>query len=179
MTAVTEPDGAIASIVDELVCVNAQLMKVLDSAVRCECRISLPCFLVLASLNHSSQGLMTMTELASRVSLSSSGTTRLVDRVEAGGLVERLGSRTDRRVSYVRITDTGRTVLQRAEPAYRTSLNSYMSGRLDLADLRDLERILAKLNGRHWSERFGGRGTETTQQLEQADGMTHGGNPAR
>ena len=54
-----------------------------------------------------------MGSLAEDVSLTTGGVTRLVDRMEAAGYVERVPCSTDRRVSYAGLTDRGRAKLDR------------------------------------------------------------------
>ena len=137
-----------STVVDQLLCVNAQLTRLMDAAIRQTANISLPWFMVLASLDRSREGHMNMTELASQISLSSSGATRLIDRVEEAGYVERLSCASDRRVWYVKITPLGEAVLRKAVPAYRRSVDEYLSGRLDPDELQDLDRLMAKLHGR-------------------------------
>ena len=55
-----------------------------------------------------------MTDIAERLVLSKGGTTKVVDRLEADGLVARLLDPADRRVTLVEITPEGREVSQRA-----------------------------------------------------------------
>jgi DNA-binding MarR family transcriptional regulator len=54
--------------------------------------------------------------LSRRVSLSQGTVTTILDRLEAGGLVERYRSTADRRVVHSRLTRRGRAVLRRAPP---------------------------------------------------------------
>jgi DNA-binding MarR family transcriptional regulator len=88
---------------------------------------------------------MRMQELAASVLLSKSGLTRLVDRMEAAGLVERTSCETDRRGVYVRATDVGVATLRAAAPVHLRGIGEHFSDRLDPADLRALAVALAKL----------------------------------
>jgi DNA-binding MarR family transcriptional regulator len=54
--------------------------------------------------------------IASRVLLTSGGVTRLVDRLESRGLVERTSCPTDRRGTSVRLTEHGRSTLRVTRP---------------------------------------------------------------
>jgi DNA-binding MarR family transcriptional regulator len=60
-----------------------------------------------------------MSELAEEVVLSRTGLVRLVDRVEAAGLLRREPVPEDGRGSYAAITDEGTNMLQRMWPVYR------------------------------------------------------------
>lgn len=57
-------------------------------------------------------------ELAERVLLSNSGLSRLVDRIEAAGLVARVRCPGDRRSLHIALTDAGEEMLQRMWPVY-------------------------------------------------------------
>lgn len=61
-------------------------------------------------------GEVTSGQLSRRVSLSQGTVTTILDRLEAGGLVERYRSAADRRVVHSRLTRRGRAVLRRAPP---------------------------------------------------------------
>lgn len=118
----------------------------MDAALKAGAGISLPWFMVLSALQRAEDGFMNMSELARQVSLSSSGATRLVDRVLEAGYVERVDCESDRRVSYIRITHAGREVLGAAAPSYRKSVQEYLSNRLEPGDLGELQRIMGRLH---------------------------------
>jgi DNA-binding MarR family transcriptional regulator len=69
--------------------------------------------------------------------------TRLVDRLERSGLVERLRTTTDRRVVLVRITDAGRALLARLDQPV-LDLHKELLGHLTPAELAELNRLLAR-----------------------------------
>jgi DNA-binding MarR family transcriptional regulator len=77
--------------------------------------------------------------------LSRSGLTRLLDRMERDGLVERSLSRKDRRQFDVAISDRGRAVFDRAWSDHVAGLQRYFSDPLSEDDVRVLKRVLAKL----------------------------------
>src|SRR5664280_1358954 len=62
-----------------------------------------------------------MSELAERVVLSRSGVSRLVDRLEATGLVLRAPCMDDARVSWATLTDAGLARLRDASPVHLLS----------------------------------------------------------
>jgi DNA-binding MarR family transcriptional regulator len=73
---------------------------------------------VLAALREAPDGQLRQVEIAERVLLSHSGLSRLIDRIEDAGLVERRQCETDRRAFYVALTDEGRDMLERMWPVY-------------------------------------------------------------
>lgn len=101
-------------------------------------------------------GDMPMSRLAEMVDVSLSNATGLVDRMEERGFVERVRVPDDRRVVLVRITETGRRLVDdievlRAE-TLRTVLDRLDPGQLDgiaraTADLRDALAAVAAAPG--------------------------------
>ena len=69
--------------------------------------------------------------------------TRLIDRLVAGGLAERLASPVDRRVVLVRPTAAGRRVIAKLVPALREFHRGQWSA-LTATELRELSRLLSK-----------------------------------
>jgi len=102
-------------------------------------------FEVLVRLGRTPGGRLRMSDLAHAVSLTTSGTTRLVDRIEAAGLIERQSCATDRRVSYAALTDAGRDVLRRATPVHVDSIQRHVIDTLTDDEVTTLERLLRKL----------------------------------
>jgi len=87
-----------------------------------------------------------MHELAPQVVLSRSGLVRLVDRVEAAGLVERERCLTDRRGAYAVLTPDGEAMLRRMWPVYARGIRTEFLDAIgdDRDSLRQaLERVAA------------------------------------
>jgi DNA-binding MarR family transcriptional regulator len=106
-------------------------------------------FDVLVHLAWARGGVLPLRELvASLVSgyqLSRSGLTRLLDRMERDGLIERTLSREDRRQFDVAITDQGREVFDRVWPGHLQGIQRYFSEPLTDRDVSVLKGVLAKL----------------------------------
>jgi MarR family 2-MHQ and catechol resistance regulon transcriptional repressor len=75
-------------------------------------------FEVCLRLARSPEGLLRMTDLAAQTTLTSSGITRVVDRLVERGLVTRQSCATDRRTTYAVITEAGRDLLARVLPGH-------------------------------------------------------------
>jgi DNA-binding MarR family transcriptional regulator len=73
---------------------------------------------VLATLRDASDQRLRQVEIAERVLLSNSGLSRLIDRIESKGLVQRVQCAEDRRSLYVELTDDGQEMLSRMWPVY-------------------------------------------------------------
>lgn len=85
-------------------------------------------------------------EIATRMLERAPDVTRLVDRLEAQGLVERSRAEQDRRLSISRITETGLDLLERMAPAI-DEVNRYFGKRVSRRDCRELTRICEGLYG--------------------------------
>lgn len=77
--------------------------------------------------------------------LSRSGLTRLLDRMERDGLIERTLSREDRRQFDVAVTVLGREVFDRVWPGHLQGIQRSFSEPLTDHDVTVLKRVLAKL----------------------------------
>jgi DNA-binding MarR family transcriptional regulator len=124
---------------------HQQVTRALDLALQDSDGITLQTFEVLLRISRSPQGMLTMSELAGEVALSTGGVTRLADRLADDGLVERRACPSDRRRVHLALTDTGRDVLVRAMEHHLVALDEHLASRIDPADLPSLERALDTL----------------------------------
>jgi DNA-binding MarR family transcriptional regulator len=97
-----------------LIRAHACLAKRLDYELEHAHRLPMTSYEVLHRLADSGGGRMRMCDLAEQAQLSRSGLTRLVDRLEREGLIERCSCDHDARGSYACLTETGRTRLEEA-----------------------------------------------------------------
>jgi len=93
-------------------------------------RISAVEFEVLLRLARSPGRRLRMTDLAGQTSLSTSGVTRVVDRMDRDGLVRREACASDRRSSYAVITDAGRVRLDEVAPGHLELVQQWFIGQL-------------------------------------------------
>ena len=101
-------------------------------------------FEVLIRLVRSPGEQLRMSDLAAQVQLSTSGLTRLVDRLEAAGLVERQPCPGDRRGFNAVLTDTGRDALRRALPDHLDAIDRFVVQPLG-GDIETITDLLRKL----------------------------------
>lgn len=86
-----------------------------------------------------------MSDLAAQTGLSTSGVTRVVDRLERDGLVMRQPCSTDRRASYAAITDAGVDRLGAVLPDHLADVETWFTGLLtpeQLSTFLDTLRII-------------------------------------
>jgi DNA-binding MarR family transcriptional regulator len=107
--------------------------------------LSLPQLHLLAILKKA-DGLVTTGEIGQAMVKASQTITGLVDRVEEPGLVERVFDRSDRRKTWVRMTEKGEQKLAEAYPV-ANRLAEELSAVLTDQELQDLQAKLEKLRG--------------------------------
>jgi DNA-binding MarR family transcriptional regulator len=86
-----------------------------------------------------------MIEIADQLLASKSGITRLVDRLEANGLIAREVPPDNRRVIYGRITDAGLEALETGSAVFMAGLEDAFSRHLSDQEVLQLRGILRKL----------------------------------
>ena len=102
-------------------------------------------FEVLLRLARSPDNRLRMTELAGQTSLSTSGVTRVVDRMDRDGLVRREACPSDRRSSYAVITDAGLRRLDEVLPGHLELVQQWFIGQLAPAQLEQMLDSLRRI----------------------------------
>jgi DNA-binding MarR family transcriptional regulator len=92
--------------------------------------LTAPEFQVLWHLHRGPERCAPMNEVSRLLNFSTAGTTKLIDRLCAMGLVERRTSPTDRRVILAEVTEAGRRAADRAESILAATLRERFLGRL-------------------------------------------------
>src|SRR5579872_949496 len=129
-----------------LVETNARMSRRLGLELEAVCDLPLAWFEVLLQLRLASEGRLKMTQIADAIVHSTGGTTRLVDRLEEAGLVQRRSCPSDRRAIHVEITTAGNARLDEALGVHLRYLDQALAGRLDGAERTALASLLTKLN---------------------------------
>ena len=109
----------------------------------------------LGALRALSEGDLRMSDLAAQLSLAESTTTRLVDKLEAAGLVGRKASFPDRRCVMAGLTPAGRRVIARVRADRRGFLKEILETlpNRDRAELVELfGRVASELRARETAE---------------------------
>lgn len=123
---------------------HASLMRVLQRELMDERQLPLTWYDVLVQLEEAG-GSLRMHELADRLLLSRSATTRFVERVEKRDLVERRTCPEDRRGTHVVLTEDGRETLRSAAPVHLAGVDEHFAGRLTRSDTTALINAMKKL----------------------------------
>jgi DNA-binding MarR family transcriptional regulator len=101
---------------------------------------------VLLLLSHEPDRRMRRIDLSREVRLSPSGVTRMLDRLEATGLVEKGGCRSDARVTYAVLTDAGTAKLHESSPDHCAAIERLLGERLDDEEIASLVDLLGRLS---------------------------------
>jgi DNA-binding MarR family transcriptional regulator len=124
--------------------VHTSLIHQLDTELVAEHGLPLTSYEVLMYVGDAG-GRLRMGELADRVLLSRSGITRLVDRLERQGLVEREPCDDDKRGLFAVLTRAGREKLAAARPTHLAGVRKLFLSRLDDEEAQSLSRIWERL----------------------------------
>ena len=102
-------------------------------------------FEVLLRLVRSPGQRLRMSDLAEQTALSTSGVTRVVDRLERDGLVCRETCTSDRRGFWAALTSAGSQRISGAVDGHTALLDEYFTGQLSEAELSALTSALRKV----------------------------------
>ncbi|MFG2749644.1 MarR family winged helix-turn-helix transcriptional regulator [Streptomyces xanthophaeus] len=94
---------------------------------------------------HGQSAPVAASDLGARTLLSRSQVSRVIDSLQARGLVVRVPSPTDARSVCVALTAAGRQAFAEADATRRETLREVFDDRLDDADIQALETVWAKL----------------------------------
>jgi DNA-binding MarR family transcriptional regulator len=124
---------------------HARVTDLLGRELRAEESLPLTWYDVLVQLQEAPGHRLRMQELADAVLLSKSGLTRLVDRMEREGLVQRSACPDDRRGILAELTDTGYETLRRTSSTHLRGVDEHFAARFTPAEAATLADLLGRL----------------------------------
>jgi DNA-binding MarR family transcriptional regulator len=116
--------------------VHAALERELDAELLANHGLPLSSYEVLLTVADAPGERMRMSEIADSVLLSRSGVTRLVDRLERDGLVERIPCEDDARGQYAVLTERGREAFDAARATHLAGVRHRFLEQFECDDLR-------------------------------------------
>ncbi|MFG1792098.1 MarR family winged helix-turn-helix transcriptional regulator [Nocardia sp. NPDC049149] len=128
-----------------LVEVHAALVERIDGEIEAAAGVPASWFEVLLRLARSDADAVRMTALAEMLSFTSGGCSKLVDRMEAAGLIRREPDPHDRRVALVALTEQGREVLYRGLRVHVPGVQRHLVDHLTAGQVRQWEVLLRRL----------------------------------
>ena len=124
---------------------HAALVRDLDAELQSAHGLSLSSYEVLLLLAGASRRQLRMTELANATLITLGGVTRLVDRLEREGLVQREKCSSDARGINAVLTSAGLEKLREAGPTHRAGIRRRFLSQLTVAQQEQLEQIWAAI----------------------------------
>src|SRR3954452_14534175 len=129
-----------------LVGAHATLTRRLSVQLESEHGLTMTEYEVLLLLSREEEHSMRRVDLSREVRLSPSGITRMLDRLEATGLVQKGHCSQDARVTYAVLTDAGMKKLHECAPAHYAAIERLIGERLSDEEVKSLSGLLGRLS---------------------------------
>jgi len=100
---------------------------------------------ILFAISEAPEKKLRLHELAQTVLLSRSNVTRLVDRLEKAGLLQREQCNSDRRGAFAIISDKGLTILEQMWSVYEAAIVKYFACHLDETEAKLFIKLLNRM----------------------------------
>ncbi len=123
---------------------HAAATRSLSAGLLAEHGLSINDYEALLQLADNPAGLRRV-DLAEKLLLTASGVTRLLEGLEAAGLVAKRSCETDARVTYAVLTDDGLRRFEQAKASHVRAVRTLFGERLDDDELRTLADLLGRL----------------------------------
>jgi DNA-binding MarR family transcriptional regulator len=121
--------------------------RLLNAGLQAEHGLSVTDYEALFLLAGAEEGRLKRVELARRLGLTPSGVTRLLEGLEADGLVERTACPSDLRVAYAQLTEAGAAKLETASCGHVRSVRALFEEHFEEEEIEELADLLARLPG--------------------------------
>ena len=129
-----------------LIGAHATITRRLSAQLEQEHGLTMNEYEVLFLLSRQEDHSMRRIDLSREARLSPSGITRMLDRLEATGLVGKRSCASDARVSYAVLTDAGMQKLRDCAPAHQAEIDRVLGERLSEAEVETLAALLERLS---------------------------------
>ena len=126
---------------------HASIVRELDADLVAEQGMTTRDYEVLLYLAQAPQRRLAMSALAESTMLTRSGITRLIDGLVEAGLIERVGCRSDARVSYAQLTDAGYEKLRSASSTHLAGIRRLFLEHFSAEEINELASLLSRLPG--------------------------------
>ena len=139
-------DPAVAALWRDMLTSHRRTLAVLEEDLSTRTGLSLAQYDVLLHLHEAPGHQLRMSELSQAVLFTTSGLTRLIDRMEASGWVERGRSPDDRRGVSATLTAAGTGMFKSAAPIHLEGVQRMFARHLEPAEIPVLAAAFARLN---------------------------------
>jgi DNA-binding MarR family transcriptional regulator len=124
---------------------HSELTRALEAELSAKHGVGLSAYELLNALAHADGNALRMSQLAEQCELSLSRVSRLMDQLEARGLVERRSCSTDSRVTYATLLEPGRALVRDAQDTFFSVVDERFLSRLDCSEVGLLGSLLDRL----------------------------------
>ncbi len=124
---------------------HAYVSRQLEQELMADHGMALAEYDVLVQLSAAPDRQLRMSDLADRLLLSRSGATRLIDRLEGAGHVQRVSCETDRRGQWATLTPAGLERLRAAWPTHERGIREHFLDRIPATAGAALQHSLERL----------------------------------
>lgn len=122
-----------------------RLFTCLDEHMKRDAALAQDDYEILVRLSEAPDDRLRMSELAATTVFSRSRLSHAVDRLEAGGLVQRETCESDRRGTFAVLTPRGRRTIESAAPGHVALVREHLFDRLTATEVRAMQRIFDKV----------------------------------
>lgn len=123
----------------------SRLREVLAREMEDETGLPFEHYLILLTLARADDETLRPSELADILPITRSGVTRLIDRLERDGIVERRSCATDGRGRVIGLTPAGQDVFREAGRMHLRGLDHHIGSHLTVDEMTELRRLTTKL----------------------------------
>jgi DNA-binding MarR family transcriptional regulator len=129
----------------DLVRLEIALWNRINARLKAEHDLSLAFFETLYFIAQSTSGSLRVGDLARALRITQGATSKLVDRVEAAGLIRRQLDADDRRASRLALTDAGQQTLADARATYEAEMATILDATLMAQEQEHLHTLVQRL----------------------------------
>jgi DNA-binding MarR family transcriptional regulator len=133
----------LAGLFDQLIRFETELWNAADSRLRADFDLPLAWFEPMHVIRRVTS--CRVYDIASALSITVGGTSKLVDRIEAAGHCRRAANPHDRRSSLIELTPAGRRLLAKATVAFEDELQTRIGSAVSARQLAEFQKTLERL----------------------------------
>ncbi|MGI9416857.1 MAG: MarR family winged helix-turn-helix transcriptional regulator [Geminicoccaceae bacterium] len=141
----TQPNRTTLAVWTRLISIGTKIVSDIDNAMKDQGLPSLSWYDAILEIEKAGPDGIRPFELKDRLLLPQYGTSRLLDRIEKAGFIERQACKADGRGHSMSITDAGRDVRRRMWGIYSKLLTQRIENRLSPKKASELANLLAML----------------------------------
>jgi len=142
---VQEPSDAVTDAWVRLIRAERGIVGKIEAELKSAGFPTLAWYDVLLSLKHNAEGRLTPRDIEETVLFEQYNLSRLLDRMEAEGLVRRIPFPGDKRRQLIEITEEGRALQRNMWAVYGAAIDRFVGERLADGEAHQLAGLLAKL----------------------------------